>query len=66
MYNILLLYYDTICTSRVRKLNPRVIPDKFRKVVIPACHVSVIAGHRHEQKITFRIMAHFWCPMFNT
>ena len=30
-----------------------------------ACHISPLAGHIHEQRTLFRILALFWCPMVN-
>ena len=65
MYNVLMSYYKTPRTSRVRQLRLRVVPVKFRWVLISVCHVSLLAGQSHEHRTLFRIMAWFWCPMVN-
>ena len=58
-------YYDTLCTSMVRQLRLRVVPVKFRLVVVSECRISPLAGHIHEQIALFRILAHFWWLMVN-
>ena len=63
--NGLIYYYDTPRTSRVRQLRMRVVPVKFRQVVMSACHVSPLAGHSHEQRTLFRILSWFWWPLVN-
>ena len=63
--NGLISYHDTPRTARVRRLRRRVIPVKFRRVVISACHVSPLAGHIHYKRPSFRIPAQFWWPMVN-
>ena len=30
-----------------------------------ACHVSLLAGHSHDQRTLFRVLAQFWWPMVN-
>ena len=42
-----------------------VVPVKFRKVVMSECHIPPLAGHIHEQRTLFRIMAQFWFPLVN-
>ena len=51
--------------AKVRQLRLIVVPFKFRQVVMSTCHVSTLAGHSHEQKTLFRILALFWWPMVN-
>ena len=63
--NVLISYYDTLHTDRVRQLRPRVAPVKFRRVVMSASHVSTLSGKIHEQRTLFRILTRFWWPMFN-
>ena len=63
--NGLIPYYDTPHTSRVRQLRMRVVPIKFRQVVMSACHVSPLEYHRHEQRTLFSILAWFWWTMVN-
>ena len=46
LYNILISYYDTPHTSRVRQLSLRVLPIKFRQVVMSVCHIYPLSGHR--------------------
>ena len=58
-------YYDTPCTARVKHLSLRVVPVKFRKVVISECHVSPLEGHSHDQITPLRILARFWWPIVN-
>ena len=45
--NGLISYYDTPCTVRVRQLRPRLVPIKFKQVLISEFHVSLLAGHIH-------------------
>ena len=58
-------YYYTPRTARVRQLRLRVVPVKFRRVVMSACHIYPLAGHSHEQRTLFRILERFWWPMVN-
>ena len=57
-----LFYYDVPKTARVRQLRLRVVPIKLRRLVLSACHVSPLAGHSHEQRTLFRILARYWWP----
>ena len=63
--NGLISYYDTPHAAMVRQLRLRVSPVKFRRVVMSACHISPLAGHIHEQRTLFRIMAQFGWTMVN-
>ena len=65
LHNGLIFYLKCIYTDRVRKLRLKVVHVKFRLVVMAACDLSSISGHRHEQRTLFRILALFWCPMVN-
>ena len=55
----------TLADCGVRQIRLRVVPVKFRLVVMSACHVYLLLGHIHEHKTLFRIMAQFWWPMVN-
>ena len=57
--NGLIYYYDTPRTYMVRQLIIIVLPVKFRLVLMLACHVSPLAGHSHDQRTIFRIVARF-------
>ena len=63
MDNGLIYYYETPHTARVRQPRLRVVPVKFRRVVMSSCHVSPLSGNSHEQRTLFRILACFWWPM---
>ena len=65
MENGLISYYETLYTARVRQLRLRVVPVKFRLLVMSSCHVSTLAGHSHAKRTLFRILARFWWPMVN-
>ena len=56
-HNGLIFYHDTPHTARVRRLSLRVVPVKFRKVVMSACHVYSLALHSHEQRTLLIILA---------
>ena len=58
-------YYSTPRTSRVRQLRLRVVPVKFRRVVMSECHVSPLAVHIHEQRTLNRILARFLWEIVN-
>ena len=66
MDNGLISYYDTPCKSRVRELRLIVLPFKFWQVVMYTYHISLLAGHSHEQITISRILARFWLSMVNT
>ena len=59
-------YYCTPHTTRARKLRLRIVHVELRRVVMSACHISPLAGHIHDQRKLFRILARFWWPMVNT
>ena len=61
----LILYYDTPCTARVRKLRLIVVPIKFIQVVTSSYHVYPLVGQIHDQRTLFRILEQFLWPMFN-
>ena len=63
--NGLISYYDNPRAARVRQLMLRVVPIKFKQLVMSACHVFPFEGHMHEQRTLFRILAQFWWPMVN-
>ena len=58
-------YYDTLLADRVRKLRLRVVPVKFRQVVMSECHVSPLSGNSYDQETLFIVLARFWWPMEN-
>ena len=61
----LILYYDTPCTARARKLRLIVVPIKFIQVVTSSYHVYPLVGQIHDQRTLFRILAQFLWPIFN-
>ena len=65
MENGLITYHETQHTDRVSKPRLKVVPVKFRQVVIPECHVYPLSGHSHDQRTLFRILARFLCLMVN-
>ena len=63
--NFLISYYNTPRTSRVRQLRLTMVTIKFIRVVMSACHVYPLSGHRHEQRTLLRVLSRFLWPMFN-
>ena len=55
-------YYEHSKASRVRQLRSKVVPPKFRRVALAACHVSPFAGHSGITKTMYRLRARFWWP----
>ena len=55
--NGFILYYDNPRTVGLSQLRLRVVPFKFIRVVMSECHVYPLAGHSHDQKIIFMILA---------
>ena len=52
----MIFYYETPRISKVRKIRLIVVPIKFRKFVMPVCHVSPLVGHILEKQTLFRIL----------
>ena len=50
MENVLVLYYDTPRTARVRQIGLKVIYANFRQVVMSEFHIYPIEEQRHDQK----------------
>ena len=63
--NGLISYYETPRKARVRQIMLRVVPIKFRRVVMSEYHVPPLEGQIHDQINLFSILARFWWPMVN-
>ena len=61
----MILYYDNPHTARVREQRTRVVPVKFRWVMISELHVSKLSGHIYEQRTLFMILECFGLLIVN-